>query len=312
MKVTRGLADYKQGPYPVLTIGNFDGHHLGHRALLQAVVETATAKGGTPMVLTFEPHPIAVVSPGAPLCLLMEMEDRLAGFQEAGIEEVLIVEFNTAFAALTPEEFVRGILKDGIGVKELFVGEQFAFGRGRAGKIADLRRLGEEVGIRVHAVPAVRINGELVSATKIRKLVQAGDVRRAAHLLGHPYAISGQVVQGEHRGRALGWPTANLRLPADRAIPADGVYATRLIWNKRVFASVSYIGTRPTFGPGERLLEVHALDEEVDLSNQQIRVEFIDRLRDDLTFRSAEELSARIQQDVLQARETLRAASGTS
>ncbi|MES4785724.1 MAG: riboflavin biosynthesis protein RibF, partial [Nitrospiraceae bacterium] len=236
---------------------------------------------------------------------------RLAGFQEAGIEEVVILEFNKAFAALTPEEFVREILRDGVGVKELFVGEQFAFGRNRAGKIADLRRLGEEAGIRVHAVPAVRMGGEMVSATRIRTLVQAGEVRRAAQFLGRPYAISGVVVQGEHRGQALGWPTANLRLPSDRAIPADGVYAAITIWNKRAFASVSYIGTRPTFGTGERLLEVYLLDEQVDLYDQQIRVEFIDRLRGDLIFHSAEELSARIQQDILQARKTLRVASGT-
>lgn len=309
MKITRGLADHKRAPHPVLTIGNFDGQHRGHLALLRAVVETAVARRGTPMVLTFDPHPITVLAPNVDLHLLTSMEDKLVRFQEAGIEEVLFLEFNMRFAALTPEEFVFQILRDGVGVKDLFVGEQFAFGKGRAGRMVDLLRLGAEVGLRVHPVPPVLVDGEIVSSTRIRQLVQAGEMGRAARFLGRPYALSGPVVGGERRGRALGWPTANLRLPPNRAIPADGVYATTALWKTRSFDSVSYIGTRPTFGPGERLLEVYLLDTQLDLYGEELCVHFVERLRKDLAFQTAEELSARIDRDVALARETLRAAT---
>lgn len=309
MKVTRGLADHKRLSHPVLTIGNFDGQHRGHVALLRAVIETASAKGGTPIVLTFDPHPVKVLSPEVELRLLTTPEEKLARFQEAGVEEVLILEFNEALAALSPEEFVRQVLRDGIGVRDLFVGEHFAFGKGRAGRIADLHRLASEAGFMVHPFPAVRVDGDVVSSTRIRRLIQAGDVSGAARCLGRPYTLEGRVVPGEGRGAALGWPTANLRLPQDRVIPADGVYATRLHWGPRTCESVTYIGTRPTFGPGERLLEVYVLDQQVTLYGEDLRVQFVERLRGDLAFRTPEELSARIDRDVSLARETLKAAS---
>jgi len=309
MKITRGLADHKRAQHPVLTIGNFDGQHRGHLALLRSIVDTATSKRGTPIVLTFDPHPLTVLKPGVDLLLLTTMEEKLTRFQDAGVEEVLFLEFNQAFAALTPDEFVFRILRDGIGVRDLFVGEHFAFGKGRAGRTADLLRLGAQSGFQVHPVPAMRVDGEVVSSSRIRMLVQAGDVRGAARCLGRPYALSGPVVRGERRGQVLGWPTANLRLPQGRVIPADGVYATTIVWNKRPYDSVTYIGTRPTFGAGERLLEVYVLDEQVHLYGEDIRVQFVERLRGDVTFATAEELSARIDLDVTHARETLRAAS---
>ncbi len=307
MKITRGLADHKRAAHPVLTIGNFDGQHRGHLALLQTVVETATSKGGTPMVLTFDPHPIKVLKPGMDPLLLTAPDEKLARFQSAGIEEVLFLEFNQAFAELTPDQFVLRILKDGIGVRDLFVGEHFAFGKGRVGRTADLIRLGAQWGFQVHPVPPMRVDGEVVSSSRIRTLVQAGDVRGAARCLGRLYALTGPVVQGERRGQTLGWPTANLRLPEGRVIPADGVYATTAVWNKRHFDSVAYLGTRPTFGPGERLLEVYLLDEHVSLYGEEIRVQFVERLRGDLTFARPEELAAHIDLDIHRARETLKA-----
>jgi riboflavin kinase / FMN adenylyltransferase len=175
--------------------------------------------------------------------------------------------------------------------------------------MADLLRLGADAGFRVHPMPPVRVEGEVVSSTRIRTLVQAGEVRKAARFLGRPYMLSGPVVTGTHRGHELGWPTANVRLPSDRVIPADGVYATATTWKRRTLESVSYIGTRPTFGPGEHLLEVYLLDEQADLYREEIRVQFIERLRDDMVFRTAEELSARIELDVALARETLKSTS---
>ncbi|WP_447972495.1 bifunctional riboflavin kinase/FAD synthetase [Nitrospira sp. Kam-Ns4a] len=312
MKITRGLAAYQRAPFPVLTIGNFDGLHRGHQALLKTVVETAARVGGTPMVLTFEPHPVVVLAPTVELQLLSTREEKLARLQQSGIEEVVVLEFNRAFAALSPEEFVLGVLRDGIGVRELFVGEQFAFGKGRAGRIGDLVRLGAEAGFRVHPVAPVRVDGAPVSSTRIRLLLQQGDVRAAARCLGRPYALEGAVIAGEQRGKALGWPTANLALPAGRVVPADGVYATKAVWKARAFDSVSYIGSRPTFGAGQRLLEVYLLDQQVDLYGETIRVEFVERLRGDLAFASPEELAARIGVDVAQARESLKAAGSVA
>jgi len=307
MNITRGLAAHQRVPHPVLTIGNFDGQHLGHRALLRDVVRRAREAGGTPVVLTFDPHPVKVLAPHVNLRFLTTAEEKLACFRDAGIAEVLFLEFTTAFAALTPDQFMQLVLRDGIGVKELFVGEHFAFGKGRAGRIADLVRFGREAGFRVHPVQPLRVDGEIVSSTRVRHLIKSGDVRGASRCLGRYYALEGGVVSGEQRGRTLGWPTANLTLPADRVIPADGVYATRTLWGDRSFESVSYIGTRPTFGAGERLLEVSLLDARENLYRQAIRVEFVERVRGDQTFQSAEELSARIERDVEAARQALKA-----
>lgn len=307
MKITRGLAAHQKVHHPVLTIGNFDGQHLGHRTLLRAVVQRAAAASGTPLVLTFDPHPMRVLAPHIDLRFLTTPEEKLAFFREAGIVEVLFLEFTAAFAALTPEEFVRRVLRDGLGVKELFVGEHFAFGRDRTGRIGDLVRFGRDAGFQVHPVPPVRVDGEVVSSTRIRDLIQRGAVRGAARCLGRLYGLGGAVAPGERRGQKLGWPTANLVLPPDRVVPADGVYATRVLWGDRNFESVSYIGTRPTFGAGERRLEVSLLDAQENLYGQTIRVEFVERLREDRTFASAEELAACIERDARQAREVLKA-----
>jgi riboflavin kinase / FMN adenylyltransferase len=307
MKITRGLAAHQRVPHPVLTIGNFDGQHLGHRALLREVVRRAAEAGGTPVVLTFDPHPVKVLAPQVNLRFLTTPDEKLAYFRDAGISEVLFLEFTTALASLAPDQFMQQVLRDGIGVRDLFVGEHFAFGRGRAGRIADLIRFGLGAGFQVHPVQPVRIDGEVVSSTRVRHLIKSGDVRGAARCLARHYALGGEVMPGEQRGRQMGWPTANLKLPADRVVPADGVYATKTLWGARTFESVSYIGTRPTFGAGERLLEVSLLDAKEHLYGQTIRVEFVERLRGDETFQSAEELSARIERDVQQARQALRA-----
>jgi riboflavin kinase/FMN adenylyltransferase len=199
------------------------------------------------------------------------------------------------------------VLRDGVGVKDLFVGDHFAFGKGRAGRINDLVRFGREAGFQVHPVQPLRVDGEVISSTRVRQLIQRGDVRGAARCLGRCYTLGGEVVPGEHRGRTLGWPTANLRLPADRVIPADGVYATRTFRGTSACDSVSYIGTRPTFGTGERLLEVSLLDVHEELYGRTLRVEFVEWLRGDQVFGSSEELSACIEGDVRRAREALKA-----
>ncbi len=174
MKITRGLAAHQRVPHPVLTIGNFDGQHLGHRVLLRDVVRRANEAGGTPMVLTFDPHPVKVLAPHADLRFLTMPDEKLAYFRDAGIAEVLVLEFTTAFAALTPDQFMQQVLRDGVGVKDLFVGEHFAFGKGRVGRTADLVRFGLEAGFQVHPVQPLRADGEVVSSTRIRQRIQGG------------------------------------------------------------------------------------------------------------------------------------------
>ena len=306
MKIARGLREHTKSSYPVITIGNFDGHHRGHRALLQSVVDKASHHHGTATVLTFDPHPVKVLAPEVQLKFLTTKEEKLARFQEARIQEVIYLTFDRVLASMTPEEFVFKILRDGIGTRELFVGEHFAFGKGRSGRVEDLMRLGERAGFLTHAVAPFRIDGEVVSSSRIRAQIQKGDVRNARRCLGRHYAVPGRVIAGERRGQAIGWPTANLRLPEDRVIPADGIYATVVLWKGDRYDSVSYIGVRPTFGAGERLLEVHVFDTEVDLYDEELVVEFVERLRGDQAFPSPDALAAQIELDVAQARNVLR------
>ena len=304
--VTRSLSDVRPRPHPVVTIGNFDGHHVGHRALLQTVVETARKAQGTALVLTFYPHPVKVLAPHVDLRFLTSPEEKLARFEAAGIDEVVFLEFTPELAAMTADQFAKTVLHDRLHVAEIFVGEHFAFGKGRAGRIADLMRFGTMYGFTVHPVPPVTVNSEVVSSTRIRNLIHTGHVQEAAILLGRTYGISGTVVAGRQQGQSLGWPTANLHIPPQRVIPSDGVYAARARCERRTYDAIAYIGTRPTFGSGERLIEVNLLDQQQNLYGKEMLVEFVDRLRGDHTFASAEELSAQIAKDVDRARKSLR------
>ena len=288
------------------TIGNFDGHHVGHHALLRRVIESARKAQGTAMVVTFDPHPVKILAPQVNLRFLTSPEEKLARFEAAGIDEVVFLEFTQAFATLSPEIFAERILFQSLGLKEIFVGQHFAFGHKRAGTIADLIALGEPFGCAVHPLSPVVLEGQVVSSTRIRQLVLAGQVDQAARLLGHYYSLSQVVSSGAGRGHALGCPTANLRLSPDRVIPADGIYATVAMIEDKQYDSVSYIGTRPTFDAGERLLEVAILEGTHELYGKHLSVEFIDRIRGDMTFDSEEALRRQIVLDVESAQRVLR------
>ena len=306
MKVTRGYSGEVGRPYPVGTIGNFDGHHLGHHALLQQVVETACRANGTALVLTFDPHPVKILAPHVDLQFLTSTEEKRARFEEAGIDEVVIVEFTRTFASLSPERFAEEVLSKELGLKEIYVGEHFSFGHKKAGKVADLKMLGERFGFAVHPTPPVMIDGGVVSSTRIRQLIVAGQVDQAAVLLGRQYALSGIVSPGEARGRTLGCPTANLELPLGRVVPMDGIYASVAILEQERHDAVAYIGTRPTFQSGERRLEVSILDGRHELYGRRLTVEFIGRIRGDAQFASGDALSRQIVADIDSARTILR------
>jgi riboflavin kinase/FMN adenylyltransferase len=289
---------------PVLTIGNFDGVHEGHKALFRKVVERARALGGRSAVMTFDPHPLRIMKPenGPPMITPTRQKLRLIG--RSGIDVVFCLSFTEEFAAITAEDFVRKILIERIGIREIVVGYDYSFGAGRKGDIHLLRKLGDELGFVVHVLDPITIDGMPVSSTSIRDLVRAGDLDRAARLLGRNYQICGTVITGHGRGaRLLGIPTANLE-PADELVPKEGVYAVLVHVDGRLHQGVTNIGNNPTFGDREVSVETHLLDFSGDLVGKIIRIDFLERLRGETTFGSVEELGEQIARDIQRARGT--------
>ena len=302
MNISRGLPPAPLGSFPVLTIGNFDGQHLGHRALIKAVVENARRFDGVPMVLSFDPHPIQVLRPGTVPKFLSDAQEKYDFFERLGIAELIILPFTQDLAALMPDQFVQQVLHDGLGVRQLFVGENFVFGKGRSGTIQDLHRLGALNDFVVQPVTPVVSGGAVVSSTRIRTCVTTGNVVEGRACLGRPYRLTSTVIEGEKRGSEMGWPTANLRIPSYRVLPADGIYATLTEVEGDCHASVAYIGKRPTFQEGERLLEVHIFDQTLNLYGKDISVSFIEQVREDMTFLNVDNLLKQMDQDGAQAR----------
>ncbi len=288
-----------------LAIGVFDGVHLGHGALVARLAEGARATGALPIAATFDPLPIQVLAPGAPASALSDAPQRARLLQEAGADAVVVFRFDGAFAALGAEEFVARIAKAGE-VRRIVVGPDFHFGRRAEGDVAKLTLLGLRHGFTVEVVPPVERDGAVVSSTRIRNALLAGDVEFAANLLGRLYGIRGRVVRGARRGRALGFPTMNLALPRERLLPRDGIYAMWVEMGEGRFAAAASLGVRPTFGGGERVLEAHLLDFEDDVYGEDIEAAFVRRLRDELAFESPEALSTQIARDVEATREALR------
>ena len=305
MNITRGLPSAPLAEFPILTIGNFDGQHVGHRALIKAVVEQADRLNGSPMVLSFDPHPIEVLRPGTLPKFLSDAQEKYDFFEQLGIADLIILPFTLPLASLTPDQFVQQVLYEGLGVRRLLVGENFVFGKGREGTIQDLIRLGRRANFDVEPVTPVVLGQEVVSSTRIRRCLTAGNVVEGKECLGRPYRLSSRVIEGEKRGRQLGWPTANLRIPPHRVLPADGIYATLVEIDGPYFPSVTYIGKRPTFEDGERLLEVHIFDQMLNLYGKDISVSFIQQVRGDMTFESVENLLKQMDQDGAQARKIL-------
>ena len=289
----------------MLTIGVFDGVHLGHRQLFDYVKRQAMAKDYLPGVVTFRNHPLQVLSPQTHLLRLTGLEDRIRLLRGLGVELVVPLSFTPELAQLPARDFVA-LLQKHLKMQGLVVGPDFALGRGREGDLFALRSLGKENGFWVDVIPPKLIGGEVVSSTSIRQALSQGDMSKVRRFLGRPHVLSGQVGHGVERGRQLGFPTANLEVNSGQSLPSDGVYATRAHLGGHAYPSVANIGTRPTFGQGERAVEVYLLDFEGQLYEQELRVELIERLRAETRFSSPEELSAQIGKDVEQARLLLR------
>ena len=287
---------------PVATIGNFDGVHRGHLTLFDMVKQRAAMINGESVVITFDPHPLKVMKPGNGPPLITPTEQKLSLIKAAGIEIIFCIPFTRNFASISAREFVQNILLDGIGIREIVVGYDYSFGRGREGNIELLKEMGQGGGFLVHVAEPVHIGNRLVSSTAIRELLQEGNLPDAKLLLGRDYQISGQVVKGMNRGgRLLGFPTANLD-PIDELVPRVGVYAVHVVIDDTVFEGVTNIGYNPTFGKGPFSVETHILDFERDLVGKNIIIRFKKRLRNEKKFASIDELSDQIRKDVLTAK----------
>jgi riboflavin kinase/FMN adenylyltransferase len=301
--VLHDFAGWPRGPLH-LALGVFDGVHVGHQVVVRTLAAHAASTRGRALAATFDPLPIEVLAPGAPPSALTEIDERTALLRGAGADGVIVFHFAPAFAALTAGEFASRLAAAGE-VRTVCVGQDFQFGRDRDGDVHALVDLGSRLGFAVDVAPPVVVDGQVVSSTRVRNALLAGDVEDAALLLGRPYAVNGIVEHGDKRGRALGFPTVNLRVAPNRLLPRDGIYAVwARIGEDRVAAAAS-LGVRPTFGGGERRLEAFLLDWSGDLYGDRVRIEFIKRLRDELRFASAGELSAQIAKDVEQTRAVL-------
>ncbi|MHB9075747.1 MAG: bifunctional riboflavin kinase/FAD synthetase [Desulfobaccales bacterium] len=289
----------------VVTIGNFDGVHLGHRVILDRVCQRARELGGQAVAVTFNPHPVKVLRPEVNLPLLTTQDQKLKLLADAGLDAVVVLPFSIKFAALPAREFVRQYFCERLRAREVVVGHDYCFGRGREGNIDLLREMGAVHGFTVQVVWAVEVQGAAVSSSLIRAMLRLGKVTEAGRLLGRTYGVEGQVVQGKGRGaKLLGVPTANILTP-NELLPASGIYAVWVSRGGAIIPGVANIGTCPTFDNSELSLEVHLLDFSGDLYGEPLEVQFVARLREEQRFPSLEALAAQIHADIEVARQVL-------
>ena len=287
---------------PVLALGNFDGMHRGHLKIIERVRRGAEERGSSAIAMTFDPHPSKIVRPDKAPPLLMTKPQKLEALARGGMHGVAIVRFTPELAMWDPETFVRTVLVQWLHVGEVWVGANFLFGHDRAGNFSALRSLGARYGFRAEKIDPVRYKDFVVSSTRIRRLVSEGRLDEAGALLGHYYTIEGAVVHGDHRGRGLGFPTANL-CSENEMIPPGGVYATTATIDGTAYPSVTNIGTRPTFDAGNStVIETHVLDLDRDLYGAQLKLGFVQRIRDEKQFDGIDALKRQIEADREHAR----------
>lgn len=297
MNVFRGIAHTEIRRPSVLTLGVFDGLHLGHQAIVRTVVERALLIDATPTLVTFDPHPRQVLHPETAPPLLQTFHQKMEGLKQLGIQQVIVLEFDAALAALSAEEFVRRFMVDGLAAREIYLGKGFAFGHERRGTIELLQQLSREHGFHADEVPEVQLRGHRISSTMIRRLLKAGRVNVARRMLGRAYGIEGPIIRGHGIGRQLLFPTANLAFE-NRVLPLDGVYVTLALVDGVWHRSVTNIGKRPTFGGElESKVETHLIDFDGDLYEKTIRVRMFHRLRGEKRFSGVDQLREQIAKD---------------
>jgi riboflavin kinase/FMN adenylyltransferase len=306
MQVVYGHRSVPRWGGAAVAIGNFDGVHAGHRALIARARELAAQSGALTVVLTFDPHPSALLAPARAPRMLTSIGRRIELLAEAGVDAVVVEPFTRELAGISPDAFVDDVVIAALGARAIVVGYNFSYGQGRAGTVEQLQAHGKQAGVEVAIVPPVTVDGEIAASTKVRGHLGAGDLAGAERMLGRPWDVDGVVVHGAKRGRVLGIPTANIAPEVELAI-APGIYAVRLaIDGGPAMPAVASLGTNPTFvEDGQLALEVHVLDWDGDIYGRRVRTTFVARLRAELKFASVDELVAQIQRDIAQARAVL-------
>jgi len=305
MKIIRNLSHIGSLKNPVATIGNFDGVHMGHRQIFRQLRQAAAAMDGVSVVITFAPHPLKVVPSGKKLSLISTYAEKERLLGASGIDFLVVIPFSREFASLTAREFVSDVLVRSIGIKKLIVGYDYAFGRNRVGDIGVLRRLGREYGFVVEVLEPIWNGKTLFSSTNIRKMVEEGNVREVVSLLGRQFSIAGRVVHGHHRGKLLGFPTANLRTE-NELIPKCGVYAVKVKIDLELYDGACNIGPNPTFDDEAISIEAFIFDFDGDLYGRDLKLYFIERIRDERKFPDVGALHDAILADVSRCREILK------
>lgn len=305
MEILRSIAELESLRGPLfLAIGVFDGVHLGHQAVISAATSHARAADGTPVVMTFDPHPLKVLRPQHAPHLLTATQHKIALIRDMGVEHLLVINFDRKFAATSPEEFVEELVMHSRPLREICVGHEWSFGKDRRGNLDLLKRLGVQLDFSVVGVPPVLVNGEVVSSTAIRQAVEKGDLAKGAEMLGREYTILGTVTHGDNLGKKIGFPTANLSAHSEQ-FPPNGVYFADARVNGVLYYGVINLGYRPTVSSGksERVLEIHMLDFDRDIYGEDVEVRFMRHLRPERKFESLESLAQQIELDVRRARE---------
>lgn len=307
MQVLRSIPELAQIPGPVfLAIGVFDGVHLGHQAVISTATRHATEAGGTAVVVTFDPHPVKILRPEKSPRLLTATQHKIALIRGLGVSHLLVLRFDREFASTSPEDFVRQLVESAQPLREICVGQEWSFGKNRAGNLALLKKLGAEFGFNVVGVEPVTSQEKIISSTAIRQAVETGDFATARRMLGRDYTILGTVEEGKHLGRSLGFPTANLSAHSEQ-FPPNGVYAAEGLLNGKTMRGVVNLGVRPTIDDGspQRVLEFHLFDFDRDLYGENVELRFLQYLRPEQKFENVAALREQIARDVEAARSIL-------
>jgi len=306
METLQSISELSRLRGPVfLAIGVFDGVHRGHQAVISTSAEHAQLAKGTPVVVTFNPHPMKVLRPMEAPHLLTATQHKIKLIRTLGVQHLLVIKFDRVFAATTPEDFVQQLVSHSKPLREICVGHEWSFGKGRRGNLALLRKLGAQFDFNVVGIPAVTLGGgELVSSTAIRHAIEAGDLAKAAEMLGREYTILGTVVPGDHLGKKIGFPTANLSAHSEQ-FPPNGVYFAQASLNRVIYPGVVNLGYRPTVsgGKSERVLEIHLLDFDHEIYGKDLEVRFVRYLRPEQKFENLDALARQIEFDVQTARQ---------
>lgn len=299
MKIYRGIAEFKGTDFPVVTVGTFDGVHLGHQKIINRLKEVAEEKGGETVVITFEPHPRSVIYPDSwNLKLINSPQKKTELLQKTGIDHLVILPFTKELANMTSYEFIRQILVEGIKMKSIVVGFDHHFGKDRLGNHHSLRDFGNSLDFEVEEVSPMYIDGVAVSSSKIRNALNEGDIRTANRYLGYTYSIQGKVIPGYQVGRTMGFPTANIEVDDSlKLITANGVYACRIQWKGREFNGMGNIGNRPTLDRNDHTVEVHIFDFDHEIYGDLLIISWMDRIRDEVRFADLEALRRQLEQD---------------